>query len=129
MHPQRFHALVNSEWPGVVRSKGFFWLATRPAHAGSWSQAGAVCRHGLAGKWWAAVPREKWPQDQESIDFILEQWDDNVGDARQELVMIGMEMDQAALTAKLEACLLTDAEMAQGPMGWARMADPFPGWE
>jgi G3E family GTPase len=83
----------------------------------------------LAGKWWAAVPREKWPQDQESIDFILEQWDDNVGDARQELVMIGMEMDQAALTAKLEACLLTDAEMAQGPMGWARMADPFPGWE
>ena len=75
------------------------------------------------------MPREKWPQDQESIDFILEQWDDNVGDARQELVLIGMEMDQATLTAKLEACLLTDAEMAQGPMGWARMADPFPGWE
>ncbi|EIJ47768.1 CobW/P47K family protein [Herbaspirillum sp. GW103] len=129
MNAQRFFDLINSEWPGVVRSKGFFWLATRPAHAGSWSQAGAVCRHGLAGKWWAAVPREKWPQDQESIDFILEQWDDNVGDARQELVLIGMDMDQAALTTKLEACLLTDAEMAQGPMGWARMSDPFPAWE
>ncbi|MGF6905161.1 G3E family GTPase [Paraburkholderia sp. GAS348] len=57
MHPQRFWDLVNSEWPGVVRSKGFFWLASRPTHAGSGSQAGAVCRHGAAGLWWAAVPK------------------------------------------------------------------------
>ncbi|KAF1042919.1 MAG: putative metal chaperone YciC [Herbaspirillum frisingense] len=128
MHPQRFFDLVNTEWPGVVRSKGFFWLASRPTHAGSWSQAGGVCRHGLAGKWWAAVPREQWPQDQESIDFIQEQWDENVGDARQELVLIGIAMDETALRAKLEACLLSDAEMAQGPFGWARMSDPFPVW-
>ncbi|MFJ3054668.1 zinc metallochaperone GTPase ZigA [Herbaspirillum sp. NPDC087042] len=128
MHPQRFFALVNSEWQGVVRSKGFFWLASRPAQAGSWSQAGAVCRHGLAGKWWAAVSRDQWPQDQESIDFILQQWDDNVGDARQELVLIGIDMDQQALRERLDACLLSDAEMAQGPMGWARMPDPFPLW-
>lgn len=128
LHPQRFFDLINTEWPGVVRSKGFFWLASRPAHAGSWSQAGAVCRHGLAGKWWAAVPREQWPQEQESIDFILQHWDDNVGDARQELVLIGMDMDQPALRARLDACLLSDAEMAQGPLGWARMPDPFPLW-
>ncbi len=128
LHPQRFFDLINTEWPGVVRSKGFFWLASRPTQAGSWSQAGAVCRHGLAGKWWAAVPREQWPQDQESVDFIMEHWDNNVGDARQELVLIGMAMDQDALRASLDACLLSDAEMAQGPLGWARMRDPFPLW-
>ncbi len=128
LHPERFFALVNSEWPGVVRSKGFFWLASRPTQAGSWSQAGPVCHHGLAGKWWAAVAREQWPQDQETIDFILQQWDDNVGDARQELVLIGIDMDQQALRAKLDACLLSDAEMAQGPLGWACMPDPFPLW-
>jgi G3E family GTPase len=128
LHPQRFFALINTEWPGVVRSKGFFWLASRPAQAGSWSQAGGVCRHGLAGKWWAAVPRERWPQDAESMQLILDQWDDNVGDARQELVLIGMDMDIPALRARLDACLLDAAEMAQGPAGWARMADPFPLW-
>ncbi|MBP0600549.1 zinc metallochaperone GTPase ZigA [Herbaspirillum sp. LeCh32-8] len=128
LHPQRFFALINSEWPGVVRSKGFFWLASRPAQAGSWSQAGGVCRHGLAGKWWAAVPRERWPQDADSVQLIMEHWDENVGDARQELVLIGMAMDEAALRGRLDDCLLTDAEMAQGPVGWIRMADPFPLW-
>ncbi|MBO9535448.1 zinc metallochaperone GTPase ZigA [Herbaspirillum sp.] len=127
-HPRRFFDLINTEWPGVVRSKGFFWLASRPTQAGSWSQAGGICRHGLAGKWWAAVAREQWPQDQESIDFIMEQWDENVGDARQELVLIGMDLDQPMLRDKLDACLLDDAEMAQGPAGWARMEDPFPLW-
>lgn len=128
LHPQRFFDLINTEWPGVVRSKGFFWLASRPAQAGSWSQAGGVCRHGLAGKWWAAVPRAQWPEDPESVRFILDQWDENVGDARQELVLIGMAMDEPALRARLDACLLSDKEMAQGPSGWARMADPFPAW-
>ena len=127
-HPKRFFDLINTEWTGVVRSKGFFWLASRPTHAGSWSQAGGVCRHGLAGKWWAAVPRDQWPEEQESIDFIMENWDENVGDARQELVLIGIDMNEAALRAQLDACLLTDAEMAQGPLGWARMPDPFPVW-
>ena len=55
-HPERFFALVEEEWPGVIRSKGYFWLASHPAHAGTWSQAGAVARHGVAGRWWAAVP-------------------------------------------------------------------------
>ncbi|EJM98414.1 zinc metallochaperone GTPase ZigA [Herbaspirillum sp. YR522] len=127
-HPQRFFDLINTEWPGVVRSKGFFWLASRPAHAGSWSQAGAVCRHGLAGKWWAAVPREQWPQDRQALAFIEQQWDREVGDARQELVLIGVRMDQPALRARLQACLLSDAEMAQGPGAWARLPDPFPLW-
>ncbi|WP_322047727.1 zinc metallochaperone GTPase ZigA [Paraburkholderia sp. J67] len=128
MHPQRFWALVNSEWPGVVRSKGFFWLASRPAHAGSWSQAGSVCRHGAAGLWWAAVPKAHWPTDEESLAFIDENWDESVGDARQELVLIGIDMDETALRRRLDACLLDDAEMATGPQTWESFDDPFPAW-
>ncbi|WP_321955211.1 zinc metallochaperone GTPase ZigA [Paraburkholderia bannensis] len=128
MHAQRFWNLVNSEWPGVVRSKGFFWLASRPTHAGSWSQAGAVCRHGAAGLWWAAVPKSHWPADEESLAFIDDNWDENVGDARQEIVLIGIDMDEAALRQRLNACLLDDAEMAAGPQAWGDFADPFPAW-
>jgi len=128
-HPARFHALIESDWPGVVRSKGFFWLASRPALAGSWSQAGGVCRHGLAGRWWAAVPAEQWPRDAETVARIRAKWHEDTGDARQELVLIGMGMDQAALRARLDRCLLDDAEMAQGPAAWSAYPDPFPGWE
>ncbi|MBC3466863.1 zinc metallochaperone GTPase ZigA [Pseudomonas sp. RW10S2] len=127
-HPQRFFAWVQSEWPGVVRSKGFFWLASHPTLAGNWSQAGAVARHGPAGYWWAAVPRERWPQDSDSRALIEANWVEGVGDARQELVLIGMNMDKAALCARFDACLLSNEEMAQGPKVWTRWENPFPDW-
>lgn len=127
-HPQRFFDFVNSEWQGVIRSKGFFWLACNPEFAGSWSQAGAMARHGVAGYWWAAVPYEHWPEDQSSRDAIEKSWDDLTGDARQEIVLIGMDMDQAALTAQFDACLLTDDEMALGAKEWELFDNPFTGW-
>ncbi|NIE73533.1 GTP-binding protein [Pantoea sp. Ap-967] len=127
-HPQRFHALVEREWPGVVRSKGYFWLASEPAMAGNWSQAGAVARHGPAGYWWAAIPEDRWPTDTESIENIRAKWDKDVGDARQELVLIGMDMDEPSLRASFDACLLTDEEMALGPKGWMKLPNPLPGW-
>lgn len=127
-HPKRFFDLVESEWPGVVRSKGFFWLASRPTYAGSWSQAGAVARHGAAGYWWAAVPREHWPQDPEAVETIQRHWEEGVGDARQELVLIGIGMDEQALRLRLDESLLTDAEMIEGPHAWPHYEDPFPKW-
>lgn len=127
-HPQRFHAFVAAEWPGVVRSKGFFWLASHPTLAGTWSQAGAVARHGPAGYWWAAVPPERWPDDPESVALIRAKWDDSVGDARQEIVLIGVDMGELELRRCLDACLLTDDEMAQGPDAWATWHNPFPDW-
>lgn len=127
-HPQRFFDFVNSEWQCVIRSKGFFWLASNPEFAGSWSQAGAMARHSVAGYWWAAVPDEHWPEDQNSRDAIEKNWDDLTGDARQEIVLIGMDMDQAALTAQFDACLLTDDEMALGAKEWELFDNPFTGW-
>ncbi|MEN5264763.1 zinc metallochaperone GTPase ZigA [Stenotrophomonas sp. TWI587] len=127
-HPQRFFDWVDHEWPGVVRSKGYFWLASHPTLAASWSQAGAVARHGPVGYWWAAVPEERWPQDPESVALIRAKWDERVGDARQELVLIGVDMDEDGLRARFDACLLTDAEMAQGPTAWASWHNPFRDW-
>ncbi|OEY95000.1 hypothetical protein BJD20_16530 [Acinetobacter proteolyticus] len=127
-HPQRFFEFIHSEWQGVIRSKGFFWLASHPEFAGSWSQAGAMARHGVAGYWWAAVPDEHWPEDQPSRDAIAKNWDDATGDARQELVLIGMEMDQAGLTEQFDACLLNDEEMALGAAQWQKFENPFEEW-
>ncbi len=127
-HPMRFWKLVQSEWEGVVRSKGFFWLASRATRAGTWSQAGGACRYGAAGFWWAAVPREHWPTDAEALELIQKNWDPATGDARQELVLIGIGMDEAALRARLDACLLTENEMRFGASWWQNFEDPFPSW-
>jgi G3E family GTPase len=127
-HPERYMALIHSEWDGVVRSKGYFWLASRMDFAGLWSQAGATCRHGAAGLWWSAVDKADWPQDADYLANIASKWDGDYGDRRQELVFIGMQMNQAEIRAKLDACLLTDDEMTQGEAVWRTYADPFPDW-
>jgi G3E family GTPase len=128
LHPARFKALIESELPGVVRAKGFFWLATRLPWAGSWQLAGAIGRHEGAGFWWAAQPTSRWPDDPEWRARVLAQWEEPYGDRRQEIVFIGIGMEEAALRRRLEACLLTDAEMRGGPQAWGRLPDPFPRW-
>ena len=127
-HPQRFWEVVNHQLDGVIRSKGYFWLASRPDYAAIWSQAGAVARQGYAGRWWVSVPRMDWPQDADSLNFIAEQWQEGIGDARQELVFIGIEMDEKRIIAALDHALLTPHEMAAGPEQWLTLADPVPAW-
>lgn len=127
-HPSRFFDVIKGNMKGVVRSKGFFWLASRPQYAGSWSQAGGVTRQGLAGIWWASAPKERWPTDPESLKFIMQNWVEGTGDARQEIVFIGIDMDEALLRQKLENALLTDEEMAQGADNWKAFPDPFEPW-
>ena len=128
-HPERFHAFLNREWRNgrLLRSKGFFWLASAWREAGSWSQAGGLMRYGHAGRWWRFVPREQWPQDEEGLEAIFKHWDPQVGDCRQELVFIGQGIDFERLHAELDDCLLDDAEMAQGVEGWSCLPDPFGG--
>ena len=127
-HPQRFWNLIHSEWQGVLRSKGYFWLASRNDFAGSWAQAGGACRHGAAGLWWAAVDPVQWPDDPDYLTQIRKQWHDEVGDRRQELVFIGIGMDEVAMRAKLDACLLSDDELQLGKDAWHALPDPFPRW-
>jgi G3E family GTPase len=128
-HPARFHALMHEEWPGVLRSKGFFWLASRPQWVGEWSQAGGACRFGVIGRWWVEQDRNEWPEDPAMLERIRGDWDPELGDRRQEIVIIGTS-ERNDMQARLEACLLTDEEMALGPKGWVmHLEDPFPSWE
>lgn len=134
-HPERLWNLLHQEWPDVLRAKGFFWLATRSDVGGSLSQAGGTVRHGPAGLWWAAQDRSEWPTDDPELEAeIVAEWygdpdDNSIGDRRQELVLIGLNLDPAVWQDRFDACLLTDDEWARGPDAWRSFADPFPAWE
>ncbi|MGF1484915.1 MAG: zinc metallochaperone GTPase ZigA [Opitutales bacterium] len=129
-HPERVRKWMAQDWPGVIRSKGFFWLATRMPYVGLWSRAGAQSDVRLAGKWFAAVPRNHWPDDEEEITSVLSNWKEPHGDRRQEIVLIGHvgQMDEAFLRDCFDACLLTDDEMGEGVTAWSTFKDPFPDW-
>ena len=144
-HPQRFYDFIHSEWPGVIRAKGHFWVATRPSWVGEISQAGAAVQYEALGNWWVAVPRQRWPEGPE-WDAILDKiWHPVFGDRRQEIVFIGTEMDEAALRARLDRCLIDDDEFSQvvqhqtaphahtyddrfNPAPFVALPDPFPAW-
>jgi G3E family GTPase len=128
LHPARFKAVIEGDLPGVIRAKGFFWLATRMPWAGSWQLAGSIGRHEAAGLWWAAADPSRWPNDPDWTAGVKANWVEPHGDRRQEIVLIGIGMDEAALRRDLDACLLTEAEMRGGPKRWARLPDPFPAW-
>lgn len=115
----------------MVRAKGFFWLATRPDFVGEMSQAGALVRHQAIGQWWAAVPREEWPQDGAWRDRMLKDWDEFYGDRCQEMVFIGLDFSEAELRRSLDDCLVPDVPATTGTyrrMPWAHLRDPFPRW-
>ncbi|TCQ93319.1 MULTISPECIES: zinc metallochaperone GTPase ZigA [Rahnella] len=128
--PDKFYCVVHGDWGGgtLLRSKGFFWLATRPRFAGQWSQAGGIARYGMAGVFWRALPESDWPQDEETREHIMEKWLEPFGDMRQELVFIGQHLHKAEITRRLDACLLSEEQMAEGIESWVAMADPFPEW-
>lgn len=108
-HPGQFHRFVNDPWPGVIRAKGHFWLATRPEWVGLLSQAGALVRHEATGFWWAAAPKNRWPDDPAWRQQIAAGWDAVYGDRRQEIIFIGTGMDEPGLRRRLDACLVGDA--------------------
>lgn len=107
LHPGRFFEFVHKPWANgrLLRSKGFFWLASKHQDVGSWSQAGGMLRYGFAGNW--------------APDF---------NDCRQELVFIGQGIEFQALYKALDACLLSKSEMAMGSQAWEALADPFGPW-
>jgi G3E family GTPase len=127
-HPARFHRFLFEEWDGVLRSRGFFWLATRPDLAGYWSHTGSACGAQAFSPWWAATPASLWPTEEAGLARIESTWDERLGDRRQELVFIGRGMDEGGLRHGLDRCLLSEAELSLGASGWAGFHDPFPSW-
>ena len=129
-HPKRLARELRTVWPGVLRSKGFFWLATRPEFQGMWSQAGMSVTLEPMSMWFAALPEEEWEFESDiDRDDLLARWDPLLGDRQIELVFIGIDMDEAAIRARLDHCVLTPKEFEQGMARWARYPDPLPQWD
>jgi len=125
--PVKFHRfLTTGGLDHVVRAKGHFWLATRPDRVGELAVAGSQTMTGRMGRWWASIPKHHWPDDDRFERFVAQHWDQVWGDRRQELVFIGIGMDQTRIRAQLDACLLP--VNAFTPEMWMGLRDPFPSW-
>jgi G3E family GTPase len=128
-HPERFLDFVNNGFPStVIRSKGMFWMASRPQQALTWSQAGGSLRADSAGVWWASMPfsqRIRFAAFVENKDDIETGWHKDFGDRKNELVLIGQEMDEDKIRKELEECLLTEKEMVHYLAG-GKFADHWP---
>jgi G3E family GTPase len=125
--PVKLLSFLNEPWPGVIRAKGHFWLATRPDWIGLLSVAGMQRRCEPMGFWWATVPKPNWPSDPQFQEHLNSRWDGVWGDRRQDLVFIGSDMDEAFIRASLDACL-TQSENGFDPQSWRNLSDPFPPW-
>jgi G3E family GTPase len=129
-HPGRFWEWFNGEHAGLLRVKGLVWLASRNLLVGGISRTRWQNSCGAAGIWWAALPREEWPEDEASLRRMQENWEEPYGDRRQELVLIGDPILLAkAARAELDGCLLTEEELARPVAEWGTMVDPFPEWD
>ncbi len=128
-HPVRLWERVMLGLPGVLRAKGFFWLASRPQFMVSWSQAGQMLEVLPAGIWYAAMAEENWMLDDDERALLQEHWHAELGDRRHELAIIGQHLDVAGLRTLLDDCLLTAEEMGEGMDAWLTYRDPFPVWE
>lgn len=121
-HPARFESFLATCGgdPRILRAKGCVWLANRVTEVGVLSKAGAAamaCE--FSGPWWRFIDECEWPADESDRAFIQRRWSDDVGDCRQELVFIGQGFDRQGTIEMLDACRLTDDEIAQGVDAWA----------
>ncbi len=125
-HPERLWVVLHSKMKGVLRSKGFFWTASRPDWVSSWSQAGSSFTVGAFGKWYSAMPQEEWPTDTAFKDQMQEDWSEQFGDRKNQIVFIGQDMDKEAILDALNFALLDEEEQKIPRSEWLNFIDPFP---
>ncbi len=125
---ERLWAFFNDErnWRGMLRSKGFFWVAADHRVCYEWAQAGGASTVNPIGMWWAALPREYWDHPAGERPDEEPDWDPRYGDRRQTLVFIGQGLDELALRARLDECLLDEAVAARDSATWLDLPNPFP---
>ena len=128
-HPERFATLLSDDlaWEGVVRAKGFFWLASRPDDIGLMSLAGRSIGFEPVGTWWASDPESMMALPHEERTEIASDWREPWGDRQHRIAIIGIGVDEERLRANLEAALMNDDECARSPE-WPDLADPLPAW-
>jgi len=119
-HPQRLLEFLSRPWGNgrLLRSKGYFWLASRHREIGLLVHSGKQFQWDYVGHWWNFIDPAQWPQDKYRLQGIMAKWDSIVGDCRQELVFIGQDLDTATLQRELDHCLLSADEISMGPSAW-----------
>ncbi|KAJ9530332.1 hypothetical protein QJQ45_000700 [Haematococcus lacustris] len=126
-HPGRLlEQALAAQWHGVLRTKGFFWLATRHDVMGVWQSAGGAWQ-GEPGALWQAATGAAEGQTAEADRAST--WHPLWGDRCQQLVWIGIHVNEQEIRGMLDRCLLTDEEMELGPSAWAQFDDPLPPWD
>lgn len=130
-HAERFWKYLSNDFDeGIIRSKGLFWLASRPDNAINWSQAGGSLRAEPAGVWWCSMPfseRIKYASFIENKETIEANWTKDFGDRKNEIVFIGQDLDKEKISNELEACLCTMDEW-NAVLAGTKLKDPFPHW-
>ena len=124
-HPKRLNTIIDEGIHDVLRAKGFLWLATANDALLLFAIAGKTLSLETHAEWMAAGSREEHAQDPDTAEYIAEVWQEPYGDRRQEIVFIGMGLDQLALTRRLNAALLTDEEFLCGPELWQGFENPL----
>jgi G3E family GTPase len=129
-HPDRFWQLIRQDFPqSIIRSKGLFWIASRPDQALNWSQAGGSMKAEGAGVWWASMPlgeRMTFQNFAENQDSIQERWTVEFGDRLTEMVFIGINLDENLVRIELEKCICTEEEIVLMQSGMFKTDDDFP---
>ena len=92
------------------------------------SQAGAFVRHQVIGRWWASIPKERWPDPVAVEEVTKKYWTNKYGDRRQEIVFIGLkdQINEDNIRNALDACLVN--EYLSSPEVFQKLEDPFPKW-
>ena len=130
MHPQRFFDFIDFPFKGLIRAKGYAWVASRPDWVINYSRAGQVATYEPIGQWWAAVPKSRWPDSaSEEYKALKANWVEPHGDRVNEIVFIGVGLDRTAIDAAWKACHLNFTETRKGQKRWlTELPDPFPEW-
>ncbi|MDY7085042.1 MAG: GTP-binding protein [Actinomycetota bacterium] len=125
-HPQRLHDALDDLTAEALRGRGQLWIATQPGTAIAWESSGGGLLLGNLGHWLAALPRERWDEATDMRRLAADAtWDLYYGDRQTMLSFVGFDLDVDAMTATLSACLLSDAELADGTDSWRVLPDPF----
>ncbi|WP_313021913.1 GTP-binding protein [Mobilicoccus sp.] len=104
-HPERLRENLEILGGRPGRSRGVFWLPTRPHTACQWEGAGGRISLG-----------------------DLATWQDVGCDACTRMVVTGVEGEAEEVVAAFHASLLTDVELADGFRAWAGEDDGFDPW-
>jgi G3E family GTPase len=102
----KFDYFLDKQWPkSVIRTKGIMYFSHNKDMSLLFEQAGVQKKVRESGYWYATAPKEELEQLVKMEPGILRDWDPVYGDRMIKLVFIGRDMDRAAITAALDACL------------------------